>query len=509
MPSSRSASQTLRNSRVGRELMQDWLTARAQATPHKLALVHDGKALTFDDLYHQAKLRADAIRSANPPLREGVRVALLANSGTRTIFMLHALIQLGVVIVPINTRLTPHEIEYQVWQAQCDFLLYNEVEYADTARSLNLAGTGVLSFTEILQADHVVSQPPRNINLDDPLAIIHTSGTSGRPKGAVLTAGNFFYSAMASAYHLGHAPDDRWLCVLPLYHVGGLSIIIRGILHGVTVDLMPRFELEAVNQALDTLPVTHISLVPTMLHRLLESRTTWPASLKMILLGGAAASPELLARAREAGVPVATTYGLTEACSQVATMRPEDVLHKPGSVGKPLMFTSVRVVNENGEPTGPGEYGEIVVSGLTVMQGYYGDPEATAKALRDGELHTGDIGYLDEDGDLFVVQRRSDLIVSGGENVYPAEVEQVLRQHPAVSDVCVVGVENAEWGQQVAAAVVLKPGVLVDKDGLIVFCRERLAGYKLPRRILFVDALPQTASGKIQRAAVKDLFLSD
>src|SRR5690606_1225655 len=175
---------------------------------------------------------------------------------------------------------------YQVWQAQCDFLLYNEVEYADTARSLNLAGTGVLSFTEILQADHVVSQPPRNINLDDPLAIIHTSGTSGRPKGAVLTAGNFFYSAMASAYHLGHAPDDRWLCVLPLYHVGGLSIIIRGILHGVTVDLMPRFELEAVNQALDTLPVTHISLVPTMLHRLLESRTTWPASLKMILLGG-------------------------------------------------------------------------------------------------------------------------------------------------------------------------------------------------------------------------------
>lgn len=486
--------------------MQDWLTARAQATPHKVALVMGEIRLTFDNLYQQAKIRADAMQSANPPIRSGKRVALLADSSSRTLFTLHALIQIGAVIVPLNTRLTAHELKFQVQQAQCDFLLYNELEYTDTARSLDLTGTKTLSFVEALQSVNMVSRPARGIDLDKPFAIIHTSGTSGRPKGAVLTAGNFFYSAIASAYHLGHSPDDRWLCVLPLYHVGGLSILIRGILHGVTVDLLPRFELEAVNQALDTLPITHISLVPTMLHRLLESRTTWPESLKMILLGGAAASPELLARAREAGVPVATTYGLTEACSQVATMRPDGVLHKPGSVGKPLMFTTVRVVDADGAPTAPGEYGEIVVSGPTVMNGYYGDAEATAKTLRDGELHTGDIGYLDEDGDLFVVQRRSDLIVSGGENVYPAEVEQVLRQHPAVLEACVVGVDDVEWGQQVAAAVILKPTRKVETAELIAFCRDYLAGYKLPRRLFFVEALPQTASGKIQRTAVKELF---
>ena len=489
--------------------MQDWLRARAQATPDKVALVMGDRWLTFENLYQQAIIRADSMRSANIPIHSGARVALMADSFLRTLFTLHALIQIGAVIVPINTRLTAHEIEFQVQQAQCDFLLYNELEFSDTARSFDLPGIKVLSFAEAVHSDHMVSQPLRSVNLDDPLAIIHTSGTSGRPKGAVLTAGNFFYSAMASAYHLGHAPDDRWLCVLPLYHVGGLSILIRGILHGVTVDLLPRFDMDAVNHALDTLPITHVSLVPTMLHRLFESRSTWPESLKMILLGGAAASPELLAHAREAGVPVATTYGLTEACSQVATLLPEDVLRKPDSVGKPLMFTTVRVVDVEGAPTVPGEYGEIVVSGPTVMQGYYDNPEETSRTLRDGELHTGDIGYLDEDGDLFVVQRRSDLIVSGGENVYPAEVEQVLRQHPAVLEACVVGADDAEWGQQVAAVVVLKPEIQIDAAALIVFCRERLAGYKLPRRVLFVDALPQTASGKIQRAAVKDLFLSE
>jgi O-succinylbenzoic acid--CoA ligase len=203
---------------------------------------------------------------------------------------------------------------------------------------------------------------------------------------------------------------------------------------------------------------------------------------------------------------VAPTYGLTEAASQVATMPPQDAARKPGSAGRPLLFTSVRIVNEAGQELPAGAYGEVVVSGPTVMRGYFNNPEATAKTLRDDQLYTGDIGYLDEDGDLWLVQRRSDVIVSGGENVYPAEVERALEQHPAVAVVCVVGLPHPEWGQQVAAAVVLREGQSLAEVELLTFGRERLAGYKLPRVVRFVKSLPQTASGKIARQAVTEMF---
>jgi O-succinylbenzoic acid--CoA ligase len=307
---------------------------------------------------------------------------------------------------------------------------------------------------------------------------------------------------MASAYRLGVERGDRWLSCLPLYHVGGLAVLFRSCLYGTAVIMHDGFHIEAINESLDTQQVTLISLVPTMLYRLLQARTRWPDSLRLVLLGGAAATADLITHAHTANVPIATTYGLTEAASQVATMLPDDMRRKPGCVGKPLLFTAVRIVNENGESCLPGEYGEIVVSGPTIMQGYVNNKEATAKALCNGELYTGDIGYVDEAGDLWLVQRRSDVIVTGGENVYPAEVEAVLKAHPAVTAVCVAGVDHPEWGQQVAAMIVLnKPGAISEAE-LLTYCRDHLAGYKLPRLIQFAGALPQTASGKIHRQAV-------
>ena len=203
---------------------------------------------------------------------------------------------------------------------------------------------------------------------------------------------------------------------------------------------------------------------------------------------------------------MAVTYGLTETTSQVATMMPSDARAKPGSPGRPLLFTRVDVVDDDGRPAAANTPGEIVVSGPTVMAGYYGDAEATAAVLRDGRLHTGDAGTLDDDGDLWLLDRRGDLIVSGGENVYPAEVERVLRAHPAVAAACVVGLPHAEWGQQVAAMVVPKEQATLTETELVAHCRRELAGYKLPRHIAFVEALPLTGSGKVQRAAVAQLL---
>jgi O-succinylbenzoic acid--CoA ligase len=232
------------------------------------------------------------------------------------------------------------------------------------------------------------------------------------------------------------------------------------------------------------------------------------SNLRLALLGGAAAYPDLVQRALAEGVPVAPTYGLTEAASQVATMRPEETACKPGSVGKPLLFTSVSIWGDEG-PLPPGVPGEIVVNGPTVMSGYINDVEATERVLRPEGLRTGDIGYLDEDGDLWLLDRRVDLIVSGGENVYPAEVERVLLQHPGVAAVCVAGIPHPEWGQQVAAVVVPREKGRLEAADLLAFGRSHLAGYKQPRQIMFADKLPLTSSGKIQRREVARLLMNE
>jgi O-succinylbenzoic acid--CoA ligase len=343
----------------------------------------------------------------------------------------------------------------------------------------------------------------------DDWGILFTSGTSGTPRGAAIPLGAMFATAVASAFHLGTLPDDRWLLAMPLYHIGGLAIVIRCCLYGTAVVLQDGFDPGAVWTALDRDRVTLISLVPTMLRRLLDCEPDRPAPdvLRLALVGGAAAPEELVGEALARGWPLALTYGLTEAVSQVATALPAAVRRKPGSVGKALFGIRLRIAvpaahGGPGDALPPGASGEIFVSGTTLMRGYLGEPPV-------GEwLATGDIGCLDEDGDLFLLERRTDLIVSGGENVYPAEIERVLRTHPGIREACVVGIEDAEWGRRVAAAVVPKDRSLTVKE-IEAYLRPRIAGYKLPREILLLDELPCTASGKVCRPDVVKLFIRD
>lgn len=533
--------------------MHDWLSAQADSSPHKTALITAEGTWSFAQLQRLVSERAAILDDLG--LTNHTRAALLLNNSADYVILLLAILRCGGVVVPINARLRAEEIAYQLRNARVDMLFVapeyhhiaglifptildtqkGEEEQTDTINRVptetprSVGATYMPSetpkkntrvqFYSTCETTHYKTIIPfpayqnqrpitaREIDLDTPLAIIHTSGTSGKPKGAVLTYGNVFYSAMASAYRLGHLPDDKWLCALPLFHIGGLSIILRACLYGIPVDLRDKFDVDKVNHALTHEGISLVSLVPTMLYRLLEARQMpWSDRLRLVLLGGAAASLELIQRCRDEGIPIATTYGLTEAASQVATALPNLVGEKPGTVGKPLLFTRVRIVDETGRDQPTGVYGEVLVQGPTVMQGYASDPDATEKILRDGWLHTGDIGYLDGDGDLWIIQRRSDLILSGGENVYPAEVEAVLRSHPAVREAAVIGVDDPEWGQQVAAAVQLESGHSLMEAELIAYARERLAGYKLPRRIRFIDALPQTPSGKIERKAVQALF---
>jgi O-succinylbenzoic acid--CoA ligase len=292
-------------------------------------------------------------------------------------------------------------------------------------------------------------------------------------------------------------PHDRWLACMPLFHVGGLSILFRAVLYGNTVVVHERFDPAAANRAFDRDGVTRASLVATMLARILEDRGDRPAppQLRCVLLGGGPAPASLIERARELGFPIAPTYGLTEAASQVATRVPGDA----GAGLQPLFGTEVRVVDAEDRDVPDGAPGELLVRGPTVMRGYVDRPAETAETLRGGWLHTGDVAVRAGDGSLRILERRGDLFISGGENVYPSEVEGVLLEHPAVAEAAVAAIPDADYGQRPAAWLVFRAGVAPDDEQLRAFCRKRLAGYKVPAAFHGVAALPRNAAGKLLR----------
>ncbi len=509
--------------------MNDWLRWRALATPKKLAVLYDGRSVCYAELDQLAGERAVGL--VQNGVRAGDRVAALAANSVEAVALIHAAARVRAVLVPLNTRLTAVELSRQIALVEPRLLLVDDrrepgdedavaVTQSELAKatvtlpnSLGVFSLGELGCRATPKDTESLAQRAGAPALEErPQAIIFTSGTTGLPKGVTLSLSNHFWSATASAYRLGLDTDDRWLSCLPLYHVGGLSVVFRSCLYGTAIVLQRAFDLDEFRRSLRSDAVTLTSLVPTMLHRLLNSAggTAWPDSLRMALLGGAAADKDLLEAAAEADLPVATTYGLTETASQVATAPPGEAHRKPGSVGKPLMFTEVRIADAGGRALGHGEAGEILVRGPQVMNCYYGNPRATGSALRESWLYTGDIGTIDAEGDLFVLQRRTDMIVSGGENIYPAEVEAVLRGHPDVVDACVVGLTNAEWGQRCAAAIQPRPGSRLDRASLLAYSRARLAAYKqpAPEHIRFVDELPKTGSGKIARGAVEKILTS-
>lgn len=472
--------------------MRDWLRRAAERWPDRLALKFGGETLTFRELDDRATRAAAWLFERG--VREGMCVALYARSSLDAVVVIYGLMRLGAVLVPINVRQTVQEVSWQIGVAQ---LVLSDGQYG-----VSLGGVLLLNDYTKFRGELPLL---REFDLDQIHTLVFTSGTSGRPKAAELTYGNHYYSALASEARLGASPEDRWLCCLPLYHVGGLAMLMRGLIFGMSVVLQDGFDVDRVNQALDNEGITHVSLVPTMLYRLIDTRSSPPPHLRLCLVGGAAATPDLVTRAQAAGFAVATTYGMTESASQIATQTVEQTLRKPGSVGKAIApYSELWIEGASGERLAQGIVGEVVVRGATIMQGYRNEPEATAFTLRNGTLHTGDLGYLDEEGDLWLVQRRSDLIVSGGENVYPAEVEAALKGHPQIIDACVVGLPHPEWGQQVSALVVVRTPIT--QDEITDYLRSRLAGYKLPRRVRFADALPLTANGKVARAVVTQIM---
>ncbi|WP_135852436.1 o-succinylbenzoate--CoA ligase [Halorussus salinus] len=517
--------------------MQDWLADRARTSPEETALIEadgatDGGTWTYAEL--DSAVGETAGRLAALGVRAGDHLGVLMETRTAFVRLVHAAMRLGAVLVPLNARLARPELARQAETADLNLLVCEEMTEADAAAISDVPVASVDS----PDADEVAAlreRPPADFDpaswsRTDTQAMLFTSGTTGDPKAVELSMGNFLASATSSAFRLGVTPDDKWLLCLSMYHMGGLSVVLRSALYGTTVVLQEGFDAADAADAMARHGVTGVSLVPTMLRRMLDARESLSNSLRFVLLGGAPTPDELLSRCQRRGVPVHPTYGMTETASQIATARPREAFAHRGTVGRPLLWTDVTVVGEedgsdganandggneeSGEnertPLPAGETGELVVSGPTVMRGYYGDPAATEAAFGEYGLHTGDVGYRDEEGRVWVLNRREDRIVTGGENVHPGEVVEVLRDHSEVRDAAVVGLADDEWGERVSALVVPEDGVETGTDSglstaaLDAHCRERLAGYKRPRTVAFADDLPRTASGTVEREAVRE-----
>ncbi|OIN66210.1 o-succinylbenzoate--CoA ligase [Exiguobacterium sp. KRL4] len=455
--------------------MYPWIYTRSKEQPDDLALITDTERLTWSALYKKAHELASAWA---PLLSRGDRIALYGPSSTAYIIAIHAAQLLELTIVPINIRLSQSEVSAQLKQANVKYVISDRLLDSNVKR---------LPFHAPNQAPEILVRhmPKHYIQ-----SMLFTSGTTGQPKAVEQTMLNHFSSAMNAARHIGSFPDDRFLVVTPLFHMSGLAVVYRSVIYGVPLVLEPHFSPNKTITWIKTEAVTHISLVSVMLDRLLEAGLH-RHDLRVVLTGGGPVPLPILTRALDRNLPVMQTYGMTETASQIATLLPEDALRKIGSAGKPIAPTEIRITRHQ----------EIEVKGPTVMNGYFNNPEATTSTFTaDGYLKTGDLGRIDSDGYLYVLDRRSDLIISGGENVYPAEVEAALLSISGITEAGVVGRFDPTWGQVPVAFIVSQ----LEESSVRQQMEQLLAKYKCPVTYVYRDTLPRNANGKLIRRQLKE-----
>ena len=405
------------------------------------------------------------------------------------------------------------------------FALAFDPEFAETARTLRhnaktpvkhwisaggqeLSSQGWESYRQLKQ-DQPDKEPEITAEGDDLLFVIYTSGTTGLPKGAMHSHASQLWASLTWMAVVDLRPSDRMLLFLPPFHVGVILPLVFAFHRGITAVLLREFNVQQVFETFERERITTSISVPTMLKMMLdwEGRTNYDLSrLRWIILGAGAVPAPLLERYSELGVDILQDYGLTESCGPATLISPEEAVAKPASAGKACFHSDVRVVGDSGEELAPNTLGEIVIRAPHVMEGYWNQPEATREVIRDGWLHTGDLGRMDEDGCLFIVDRKKDLIISGGENIYPAEIENLLLRHPAVKEVAVIAQPSEKWGESPAAVVALEEGELLDMETLRSYCRGQIANYKIPKALEVVEKLPRTPTGKIQKHLLRKRY---
>lgn len=500
----------------------DWIRKRAVLSSEKTAVIFEGREFTYQHVNERTNRFAHAI--ADKGIKKGDRVAVLFHNCHQFLEVYFAAAKLGAVFVPLNFRLVGPELEYMLNDCMAEMLIFNHdfAEAVDSIRtSISVKGKNFIQVDgntppwaldyEGLLAGYPASEPEikEEVELGDPQMIMYTSGTTGLPKGALLSHGKTFYNTFNADIYFEISSFDRMLVVMPLFHSGGLNITAVPILYkGGTAIIQKYFDPEEVLRLIEKYKITLMMAVPTMLNFILKKTEIEKydlKSLKTCMTAGEACSLSLIKEYQNRNIPIRQVFGQTE--TSIMLWLPEkDSIRKAGSVGLPVFHSDVKVVNKKGGDVLPGEIGEIIVKGPIQMISYWNRREETALTMRDGWLYTGDMAKVDDEGYIYIVDREKDMFISGGENVYPAEIEKVYATHPKIMETAVIGVPHEEWGEVGKAIIALKEGQSITNKEAIDFCIGKLAKYKIPKSVAFVDELPKTASGKIKKGPLREKF---
>jgi O-succinylbenzoate-CoA ligase len=500
-----------------------FLTKRAELSPTLEAVVEvaTGRRFTYRELNARTNKVANALVAAG--VRPGDRVGLLVMNSVEFVETFLAVAKIGAVNVPLNWRLVPDELSFILTDSGTTALVYGG-QFDTTVENLHARGSEGTPITTWVRtgagdgpgwavpyddfaASGSTDEPAADVGEDDLLYIMYTSGTTGLPKGVMHSHRTAAWGVLTINATADLRYGDRYFVVLPLFHVGALSPATCTLHRGVTMVILEQFDPKLMWKAIAEERCTNRLAVPAMLNFMLqvkEDDAEFP-DLRWIMSGAAPVPVSLIKAYESLGIEIHQVYGLTESCGPACLVSPEDALVRAGSTGKAFFHTDVRVVRPDGTDTDDDEPGEVVVRGPHVMVGYWNRPEATAEAIKAGWLHTGDVAIRDADGFVYIQDRIKDMIISGGENIYPAEIENVLLQHPGVADAAVIGQPSAKWGESPVAILVRKDESVTEAD-ILQFCKGKVAGYKLPKAAMFVDVIPRNPSGKILKRTLREDF---
>jgi acyl-CoA synthetase (AMP-forming)/AMP-acid ligase II len=499
------------------------LAKRAFLHPDKEAFVdiHQNKRLTYSQFNSGANRTANALLSIG--VTKGDRVGILLMNSAEYMELFFAIAKIVAVCVPLNIRLVADELSYIIKDSGTQTLVYGD-EFKKVVAEIRAKGEDATAVTNWIHAgagsendefaknfeelkDKVLdTEPERGGFEDDPLFIMYTSGTTGQPKGAVQTHNTVLWAALTMAATWEMRQNDRFLIALPLFHVGALMPAVMSVYCGIATVTVKAFDPSLYWRIIESERITNSLMVPTIMTLMLqapEKDTCDFSSFRWTSVAGAPVPISLLEACNAIGLHVEQLYGLTEACGPGCQLMGSDVARKIGSAGKPFLFTEVRVVDLDDKDVLPGTPGELILQGQNVMREYWNQPADSAHTLRNGWLHTGDVATVDDEGFVYIVDRLKDMIISGGENIYPAEIEKIIAGMPGVSQVAVIGQPDPKWGETPTALVVAQPGVKMDEKEVLQYCQGKMARYKLPKKVMFMDSLPLTPTGKVQKRILR------